>query len=164
MSNNRGITLVELLSVCATIGVFGVVIGFAYVGWMSSYKVEKQVKDIYADLMTARMMAMQRNRAYFVDFTGRTTYRIVEDTNENNAINAGNGDTILPSSSRTVEYDNNANGSDIPLSVKFNARGLMSPLRTIWITHAADPDFDCIVISMTRINMGQMSNGSCVQK
>jgi prepilin-type N-terminal cleavage/methylation domain-containing protein len=164
MNNSRGLTLVELLSTVMIIGILGVTLGFAYVGWMSSYKVEKQIKEIYADLMTARLMAVQRNRSYFADFTGRTTYRIVEDTNENSAINVGHGDTVLPSFPKTVEYDNNANGSGIPLSIKFNTRGLMSPLRTIWITHSADPDFDCIVISMTRINMGLMSGGSCIQK
>lgn len=164
MINSRGMSLVELLSVCTTIGVFGVAIGVAYVGWMSSYKVEKQVKEIYADLMTARVMAMQRNRAYFADFRDNKTYRIVEDTNENNAINVGNGDTVLPSSSRTVEYENNANGGGFPVAIRFNTRGFMSPLRTLWITHSSDPDYDCIVISMTRINMGKMTSGSCVQK
>lgn len=164
MNNSRGITLVELLIVFVIIGILGVSLGFAYAGWMGCYKVEKQTKEIYSDLMTARMMAMNRNRAYFVDFTGAATYRIVEDTNENSTINVGAGDTVLPSFPKTVEYDNQANGYGIPLTVKFNNRGLISPLRTIRITHDTAPDYDCIVISTTRINMGQMSGGSCVQK
>ena len=164
MNNRRGITLVELLIVIMIVGILVVSLGFSYAGWMGSYKVEKQTKEIFSDLMTARMMAMNRNLAYFVEFTGGTTYRIVEDTNENSAINAGAGDTVLPAFQKTVEHDNNANGFGIPLTIKFDKRGLISPLRTIWITHAADPDYDCIVISSTRINMGKMSGGSCVQK
>ena len=164
MNNSRGITLIELLIVFAIIGILGSSLAYAYSGWMGRYNVEKQTKEIYSDLMTARMMALTRNRAYFVDFPSATTYRIVEDTNDNNAINAGTGDTVLPSFPKTVEYDNNANGFGIPLTFKFNSRGLISPLRTIWITHSTDPDYDCIVISSTRINMGQMSGNSCVQK
>lgn len=162
MNNSRGITLVELLSAFMIISVLGVSLGFAYSGWVCCYKVEKQTKEIYSDLMTARMMAMERNRVHFVDFTGTTTYRIVEDTNDNNDINVGAGDTVL--FPKTVEYANNANGYGIPLTIKFNRRGTMSPLRTISITHDKDPDYDCIVISTTRINMGRMSGDDCVQK
>jgi len=129
---------------------------------MGRYNVEKQTKEIYSDLMAARMMAMNRNREHYADFTSATTYRIVEDTNDNSDINVGAGDTVL--FPKTVEYENKANGSGIPVTFKFNRRGTMSPLRTIRIAHTTDPDYDCIVISTTRINMGQMSGNSCVQK
>lgn len=164
MNKSRGTTLVELLSVFMIIGILGGSLGFAYSGWIGRYNVEKQTKEIYSDMMTARVMAMNRNRAYFVDFTGATTYRIVEDTDDSYAINVGAGDTVLPSFQKTVEYANKANGFGIPVTFKFNSRGLISPLRTISITHTTDPDYDCIVISATRINMGKMSGGSCVQK
>lgn len=163
MNNSRGFTLVELLTGIIIIGVLGVSLGFAYTGWMGRYKVEKQTKEIYFDMISARMMAMNRNQAYFADFRNSKTYRIVEDTNENNAINE-NDDTVLPSFPKTVEYDNMANGSGIPVTFRFNKRGLISPLRTISITHDTDPDYDCIVISTTRINIGRMSGESCVKK
>ncbi|MBI5633005.1 MAG: type II secretion system protein [Nitrospirae bacterium] len=162
MNNSRGVTLIELLIVVTIIGILSVSLGFAYSGWLGRYKVEKQTKEIYADMMTARMLAMARSREHFVDFTGPTTYSIVEDTNDNSAINIGAGDTIL--FPKTVEYDNNANGYGIPLTFSFNRRGLISPLRTIRISHNTDPDYDCIVVSSTRINMGQMSGGSCIHK
>lgn len=162
MNNSRGITLVELLIVFMIIGILSTSLSFAYSGWMGRYKVEKQTKEIYSDMMAARMMAMTRNRDYFADFTGPTTYSIVEDTNDNSAINVGAGDTVL--FPKTVEHENSANGGGIPVTFKFSRRGTISPLRTIRITHTTDPDYDCIVISSTRINMGQMSGGSCVQK
>lgn len=164
MNNSRGITLAELLSAFMIVGILGGSLGFAYWGWIGRYNVEKQTKEIYSDMMTARIMAVNRSREYFVDFQDATTYRIVEDTNEDNAINVGAGDTVLASFPKTVEYDNKANGSGIPVTFKFNSRGFISPLRTISITHTTDPDYDCIVVSATRINMGQMSRGSCVQK
>ncbi len=164
MNNSRGITLIELLIVVTVVGVLSASLGFAYSGWMGNYKVEKQTKEMHSDMLTARTLAIERGREYYVDLPTATSYRIVEDTNENSAINVGAGDTVLPSFPKTIEYDNNANGFGIPVTFRFDRRGLISPSRTIWIAHAADPDYDCIVISATRINMGQMSGGSCVQK
>ncbi len=164
MNNSRGVTLVELLIVFTIIGILCSSLAYAYSGWMGRYKVEKQTKDIYSDMMAARLMAMERNRVYFLDFTGATTYRIVEDTNDNSAINVGAGDTVLPAFPKTVEHENIANGYGIPVTFKFSRRGTISPLRTIRIAHTTDPDYDCITISSTRINMGQMSGDSCVQK
>lgn len=164
MNKSRGITLVELLIVITITGILSTSLAYAYSGWIGRYKIEKQTKDIYADLMAARTMAMTRNRVYFVDFTAAKTYRLVEDTNDNSAMNAGAGDTVLPSFPKTVEHENIANGSGIPVTFKFSRTGTVSPLRTIRIVHATDPDYDCITISSTRINMGQMSGDSCVQK
>ena len=52
------------------------------------YRVENQVKGMYADLMNARARAMQQNRSHFVQVTANN-YQIIEDTNENGVYNAG---------------------------------------------------------------------------
>ncbi len=52
------------------------------------------------------------------------------------------------------------NNSDIT----FDSRGLASPNGEISITNTVGAGYDCISISTTRINMGQMSGGNCVQK
>ncbi len=39
--------------------------------------------------------------------------------------------------------------------ISFNKRGLISGLRTIWITPTADAEFSCIKVSTSRIIMGK---------
>ncbi len=77
---NRGVTLIELVVVISIISILVIALGFTYQGWVGGYKVEKQTKELYSDLMNARGMAMTRNRAYFVDFPTATLYRLSADT------------------------------------------------------------------------------------
>lgn len=170
--DNRGVTLIELIVVISVIAILAVPLGFSYADWMGKYKVEKATKELYADLMNVRVMAMTRNRDHFMDFNyptppaGFGTYRIAEDTNEDGE-GDGNADgkidttghTFLPSFPKTVEYPitNNFNGKII----NFDKRGTIQPRGqslggTICFFTDIDPDYDCIVISQTRIIMGKL--------
>ena len=180
---DQGVTLIELLVVIAIIGILVVALGFSYVGWQGKYKVEKVAKDLYSDLMTARAMAATRNRDYLADFNfpappaGKGTYRIAEDTNDdsegdadaNGVIDAA-GHTILQSFPKTVEYEISSNTGGI---ITFDKRGTISwpsllqaiPIdpAAICLSTTADPDYDCIEISQSRLIAGklttQISNG-----
>jgi prepilin-type N-terminal cleavage/methylation domain-containing protein len=174
---NKGITLIELLVVVAVVGILAVALGFSYVGWQGRYRVEKVTKDLYTDLMDARTRALTQSRTYFVDFNtpappaGQGCYRVIEDTNGDGALN--NGDTIvipppptvLPlTNQKTVEYalDENITGT----TVRFNTRGVTTNLGSINFTLPpdVDPDYDCIVISQMRINIGKWDGADCNAK
>ena len=164
---NSGFTLIELLAVITIIGVLAIALGFSFVGWQGRYKVESQIKDVESDLMKARARAMQRNRANFVAFPTATQYTMQEDTNDDNV-----PDTTLPSYPKTVEYTINWDGGG---TIGFDTRGLISfpaivadptAVGTISVTLPADvtPDYDCIELRLTRINIGLMTGGSCVTR
>lgn len=167
--NNKGITLIELAVVVAIVGILVVALGFEFSGWMGRYNVESQIKTLHADLMNARARAMQRNRTHFVDFPTATQYRIQEDTNDDNA-----ADFTLPTFPKTVGYTINWDGGG---TIRLNNKGIASfptvdvdptdtVVGTINFTLPANvtPDYDCIVVALTRINMGLMTGGSCVAR
>lgn len=174
---NRGFTLIELLVVITVFGILVVALSFAFIGWQGRYKVESQIKDIYADLMDARVRAMRVNRVHFVDFPDTTSYTIYEDDSDGtNKVPDGDGlfqpgsgnnaDTELPSFPKTINYDVKIGtvAGVPPFTFTFNRRGLALQERTICIFTDFDgdkisdvnPDYDCIVLSATRINMGKL--------
>lgn len=164
MKNKNGVTLIELIVVISVIGILIIALGFSFQGWMGKYRVESQAKEMYTDLMNARVRAMQMNRAFFADFPTTTSYRIREDTNEDNLPLVVAGDTILPTYPKTVEYAVTWAGGTISLDTKGIIQPFLSPLgATLCIFTTNDPDYDCIVIAQTRINMGKLTNigGAC---
>lgn len=173
---NKGITLIELSVVVSIIGILVFALGFSYVGWQGSYRVESEAKQIHADLMTTRAMASTRNRFYFADFNfpvptaGFGAYRIAEDTNDDAVGDADADDVIdaaghmfLPSFPKKIDHqltwDSDDGTDDI---IVFDRRGLVSPPGTIRIISTADPDYDCIIVESTRINLGEWNTGTGV--
>ncbi len=162
--NKNGVTLIELIVVVSVIGILVIALGFSFQGWMGKYRVENQIKQIYTDIMNARASAMQRNRAFFADFPTTTSYRIREDTNEDNLPLVVAGDTILPTYPKTVEYAVTWAGGTISLDTKGIVQPSLTPLgATLCVVTTNNPDYDCIVIAQTRINMGKLTNigGAC---
>ncbi len=178
---NKGMTLIELLVVITIAGILVVALGFSFQGWQGRYKVESQIKDIYNDLMDARINAMQKNRVHFLSLDSANQYTIYEDTNPapdgDGTLQTGQ-DVTLPTFPKTIEYDLNWNGA-VPSGnlIDFNTRGITEPQATplggtICIftdfdgdgTSDSNPDYDCIVISRTRINMGKIGDqsGGCL--
>jgi prepilin-type N-terminal cleavage/methylation domain-containing protein len=165
MKKEDGITLIELIIVISVLAILVVALGFSFQGWMGRYRVENEIKQMYIDLMNVRARAMMRNRMHFVDFpvaTASTTqYRIREDTNEDNSSTVVGGDTILPTFPKTVQYAMTRDGGTISSEIiSFDTRGIIQPINllgtTLCISTTVNPDYDCIGILPTRINMGKL--------
>jgi prepilin-type N-terminal cleavage/methylation domain-containing protein len=161
--NAYGITLTELLVVIAIIGIVVVAFGFSFEGWRERYRVESEVKEMYTDFMDARARAMQHGRVLFVNVpaASSTRYQIYEDTNP-----APDGDGTLDASDTKIldkETQYTVDVSDLGVtSFRFSRDGLVSAAGAIRFLNSATPDYDCIRLDATRINMGVWDGGSSV--
>jgi prepilin-type N-terminal cleavage/methylation domain-containing protein len=187
LSTKKGITLVELLVVVSIVAILAVVLGYNYSDWSGRYKVESQVKQLYSDLVGARVRAMQKGMTVFTDFPDSSQYRVIEDTNGNGVVDSLATDTLLTGYPKVVDYALSASSLDDSTSpatvtsqaigsvvISFDKRGLIScptlfTLGTqtkgvISFASTAGSDYNCITISQTIINMGQMSGGVCNAK
>ncbi|RJQ22239.1 MAG: type II secretion system protein [Nitrospiraceae bacterium] len=158
MMNNNGMTLIELVIVVTVIGILAAALAFSFQGWIGSYNVESQIKEMHIDLMNARAMAMKKNKMHFVDLT-TTQYSIYEDTDPapdgDGDADPGNDD---PVSQKNLDARYPIAWSDAAdTRIEFNIRGLSRDDKTVCSNTTVDADYDCISISATRINMGELT-------
>lgn len=166
----KGFTLIELLIVIALIAILAAIAGLAGRSWMGKARVEQGIQQMHADLSNARSRAMNRNRVHFVEFPNMNTYRIWEDwfnqPDGNGALDivipptipgaAAGGDWLL----MQVNTRDNLVGP-LPLTPRFDNRGVITNLGTIRIQNDFGAAMDCIVISETRIRLGRWDGAIC---
>jgi prepilin-type N-terminal cleavage/methylation domain-containing protein len=174
ISNDKGFTLPEILSVVAILGVlFG--IGFiAYRGMMDRYNVETQMKEMYVDLMSARIRALQRNRIHFVTFTS-TRYTAYEDTSP---VPDGDGTLTIGADTQVLQKNlmskfpitllpNTTQWTTALSPLLFNTKGIATLVTnetttgTVRVTVEANGEYDCIAISETRNSLGKWDGTQC---
>jgi|MudIll2142460700_1097286.scaffolds.fasta_scaffold15354_2 type II secretory pathway pseudopilin PulG len=169
MKNNRGISLIELIVVIATMGTLAAALVFSFQGWLGNYHAESQTKEIHADLMHARIKAMQQNRLHFI-VLDQHHYQVYEDTDESGGNNPNTADVPLWSTPKPLKYPSLWEGT-----VVMHTNGIVSTDTgyfgaTVRFNLDLDgdgiqdisPDYDCVVLFSTRINIGTWQGGKCV--
>jgi len=158
LKNNKGFTLVELLIIIGIIIALLSIAGYAYNAYMVRYNIEKEIKELYADLMTARMRALQENQQYLIQLTA-TSYTTYIDEDEDGAVDDP-GDTLVDDLSKSnLPYE--ITGANI---ITFDQRGLANVLNSIRISQDNDAEYDCINVSRTRVKLGKWDGSDCINK
>lgn len=174
IGDEKGFSLNEII---ITVALFGILVGIGFYSYQSisdRMNVEKNMKELYVDLMNARIRAMQRSRTHFVLFTAAPTqYAIYEDTDPE-----PDGDTALDTTKDTLLMRKNlgwkftvaypAAWSSAPTALQFSSRGLLdtavTSTGTFRVTEELNGEYDCIIISEMKNNLGKWDGTHCQAK
>lgn len=175
--NKNGYTLLELLIILIIITILMSIAAISGRAWLDRYRVETQMKEMSADVMNARVSAMQTSRMYFLEFpTGPaaiTRYAIYEDRNAGNPLAEGNGaletatDRLVAQRDINPRYAMTIPGAVGTGRITFDSRGLVTtglvgPVTTIRVITQFSAAYDCIEISATRTRMGAWNGANCI--
>lgn len=163
--DSRGFSLVEMLIVIGIILILLTIAVPAFNTWLTKYNVEDQIKQIYSDLQTARSRALYTKRMHFVTMAG-TNQTIYDDTSP-----LPYGDQVLTigldTQIQTRNYSSAISTSvGFPPNLSFDSRGLSNIggglpglSQAICVLSTANPDYDCIVVTQSSMNMGKLNPG-----
>jgi prepilin-type N-terminal cleavage/methylation domain-containing protein len=168
---NSGFTLIELMVIITIIGILIAMAGISGKKWQDRYRVESQTKQMYVDLMNARVSAMQRGRMHFVSLAA-AQYTVYADRDAVNPALDGDGVLQTDTDRQVMQKDLNPLYSlTLPENINeldFDSRGLASTrprvitLREeIRVAAPFGSAYDCIIISPTRISMGAWNGTEC---
>jgi len=107
LSDQRGVTLVELITVIAIIAIVAGIVTLSSRDTIQNYKLKGAARQIFSDMQLARLRAIKEGRAYALEYSG-TAYSVKD---------AGNDGTFGNSDDHVIKNEDIANGySHVSLS------------------------------------------------
>jgi type IV fimbrial biogenesis protein FimT len=155
--NRRGFTLVEVIVIIAIIAILATLATLAFNNWQRKANIEKEVKELYADLMYIRQQAVVTGMRHRIQFVSENNVTIRRFSSEEDAT----GTQIQQKSFHYALKQSTPAFTEID----FNSRGMMEDpaQKSICIFSDAGPVPDSIVIQQSRISLGRIINqgGAC---
>ena len=153
----KGFSLVELLTVVATMIILLSVATLQFSSMMRKRDMEKEIRMIYTDLSEVRQKALYEKTPRAVKFTANefTVY-------------PGPSTTVSPVLRRTLNHPVGWSTADSVLVVTFDTFGISDNDGTLCIcidpSSSNSAQVDSLKITPTRVDLGKRTEGTCVDE
>ena len=151
--NEKGFTLVEILVAIGIIAILLILATLNFNEYTRKHNTEAQVKEMFTDLLAAKVDAMHRGMQYTVLFNvtaNPDTYTITD----------GNGN----STQKTLKYNiTTSAGAGNNLTITFDTRGINTTANAPQAVCIADENslaYDSIVINQVKVNLAKKNSGA----
>lgn len=156
--NRSGFTLTELIIILALIGILTSIGFMDFSGWQKRSNVDKQIKELYTDIMSIRQMAVTTKMNHRIVLGTATTENPVLRYTLNRYSSVGDpGRQLLV---KNVSYPITKTGWASPAAneIEFDERGIMiDPIeKRLCIFSTFVPPLDALVITQTKVGLGKI--------
>lgn len=162
--NRRGFSLAELVIIIAIIGILLSVTALQFIDYIQKGAIERQTKELHADLMTTRTEALTQRSLKRVVVTP-TAFSFISST-LGGGVSSGRVTKVL---SKPVTWSGGSS-EKTEMEITFDERGIFSVDSgngtTICVNQSTESAWhDTLVLSTTRIHMGKVSfGGACLSE
>jgi type II secretory pathway pseudopilin PulG len=161
--NNKGFSLVELVTIVTIIGILLSISTLGFNSWQRKYNVEKQTKEMFADMNDLRLRAVQTKKQHRLVLQA-DSYLFKRYSSEGEDPDTS---TSAPVFKQYLKYPiAKKDGSCVAgEQLNIDSRGYADTELVLKVgTNANDAALNCLIISTARTNMGKMENEECKAK
>ena len=153
----RGFALTELIVVVAIIGILLTIGTMNFHSWNVKSQIERETRELYTDINRLRLDAIHTKKQQSITLEPNQ-YVLKNYSTENENRFAGRVIATKP-----VKYRLSKPAADFSGELYLcNTRGFMDSGATIVVNPTdSGASYDCIVLSIGRVNMGKMNSGTC---
>lgn len=163
--STAGFSLLELVATIAIMAILMAISTLSFHSWQVKSNIEKQTRELFTDLSEARSNAFTQKKVFGIVFkpTGYVMKTYSSDVEySSNAAAAANGVVVA---SKSLKYGLTMSGTNPDISnihVVFDTSGFTNDKFTIFVNPVTEPAaLNCVVISASRVNMGQINGANC---
>lgn len=154
--NNRGFSLIEVLTVIALIGILSAIGTFGFTQYLVKSRIASQTRLLYGDLMEYRAKALYEKKKWTFKISA-TGYGIYSSANT----------TVAPVKTASLRYGVISDNTD---DIIFDTKGLihfssnindLSLTKSACVSSANDAVVDSVIISATWVQVGKKTGVDC---
>jgi len=171
---NSGFSLIELLVVIAIIGISGVIATISFNEWNIKSAVEKQIRQMAADINDVRVRALTSRQRHSITLNEFSyVFKVYSSETYTSATDLAANGTVLPGGSHSVRFAMNSNSTGTAYNntvLEIDQRGMVvstvvsSDIATVYLAGSGvlKSSVNCLKINAVRVNLGkQNSAGVC---